>query len=82
MPVLIGIDVGTSRTRALAISTEGEVVADASRVHDLLRPRPGWTEQRPEDWWQAAKQVLAVVAAVADDEIVGLGPAQQRGVGG
>jgi xylulokinase len=77
MPVLIGLDVGTGGTRALAIDAEGDVVADAREAHDLLTPRPGWTEQRPEDWWQAAKQVLAEVAAAADDEIVGLGLAGQ-----
>jgi xylulokinase len=71
--ILLGLDVGTSGTRALAVTTEGELVAEANAPHELLTPRPGWTEQRPAGWWQAAKTVLAEVAAATDDEIVGLG---------
>jgi xylulokinase len=70
--VLVGVDVGTSGTRALAVTTEGELVAEATRPHELLTPRPGWTEQQPAEWWQACKGVLAEVAA-AGGEIVGLG---------
>jgi xylulokinase len=71
--ILLGVDVGTSGTRALAVTTEGELVAEANAPHELLTPRPGWTEQQPADWWQAAKTVLAEVVAATDDEIVGLG---------
>jgi xylulokinase len=71
--VLIGVDVGTSGTRALAVTTDGELVAEATAPHALLTPRPGWTEQRPAEWWQATRSVLAQVAAAAGDEIVGLG---------
>jgi xylulokinase len=70
--VLVGVDVGTSGTRALAVTTEGELVAEATRPHQLLTPRPGWTEQHPAEWWDACKGVLAEVAA-AGGEIVGLG---------
>ena len=70
MAVLIGIDVGTSGTRALAVTTEGELVAEATRPHDLLTPRPGWTEQDPAQWWAACQ---AVLAEVARDDVVGLG---------
>src|SRR3954468_11728165 len=72
MATLIGVDVGTSGTRALAVTVDGELVAEANRPHDLLTPRPGWTEQDPAQWWKAAKAVLAEVAAKADD-VVGLG---------
>jgi xylulokinase len=71
--VLIGVDVGTSGTRALAVTSDGELVAEANAPHELLTPRPGWTEQRPEEWWQAARSALAEVASAAGDEVVGLG---------
>ena len=73
MAVLIGIDVGTSGTRALAVTADGELVAEATRPHELLTPRPGWSEQRPAEWWEACKGVLAEVAAAAGGEIAGLG---------
>src|SRR4051812_44549590 len=72
MATLIGVDVGTSGTRALAVTADGELVAEANRPHDLLTPRPGWTEQDPAQWWKAAKAVLAEVAPQADD-VIGLG---------
>jgi xylulokinase len=72
MATLIGVDVGTSGTRALAVTTEGELVAEADRPHELLTPRPGWSEQDPAQWWDATKAVLAEVAARAD-EVIGLG---------
>jgi xylulokinase len=72
MATLIGVDVGTSGTRALAVTTDGEFVAEANRPHDLLTPHPGWTEQDPGQWWEAAQAVLAEVAAKADD-VVGIG---------
>jgi xylulokinase len=73
MATLIGVDVGTSGTRALVVTTDGELVAEATRPHELLTPRPGWTEQRPEEWWEATKGVLAEVAPKAGDEVAGLG---------
>ena len=72
MAVLVGVDVGTSGTRALAVTTERELLAEATRPHELSSPRPGWTEQQPGEWWHACKDVLAEVAA-AGGEIVGLG---------
>jgi xylulokinase len=75
--VLVGLDVGTSGTRALAVDAEGTVVAEATSRYEPDRPRPGWSEQRPQDWWRAATEVLREVAAGANDEIVGLGLAGQ-----
>src|SRR5919106_1813058 len=73
MATLIGVDVGTSGTRALAVTTEGALVAEATRPHELLTPRPGWTEQHPAQWWEACRGALAEVAAAAGDDVVGLG---------
>ena len=74
MTVLLGVDVGTGGARAVAVSDDGELIADASAGYDLLTPRPGWTEQRPEDWWEGTRRVLAEVArATAGQEIAGLG---------
>ena len=57
--MLVGLDVGTSAVKALAISQTGEVLAKAERVYPVSSPRPGWSEQDPEDWWRAAEAALA-----------------------
>ena len=56
---LVGLDVGTTGVKAVAISPEGEVLATDEESYPLSTPRPGWAEQNPEDWWRAAQAVLA-----------------------
>ena len=58
MTVLVGLDVGTTGVKALAITPEGEVVASAEESYPLSTPHPGWSEQDPEDWWRASGAVL------------------------
>src|SRR5918992_1441756 len=58
-PTLVGLDVGTSGVKALALSHTGEIVARAEREYPLSTPRPGWAEQDPEDWWRATEAALA-----------------------
>ena len=60
---LVGLDVGTSAVKGVAIDEEGRVVATASAEYPLSRPQPGWSEQEPEDWWRAAEDVLARLPA-------------------
>ena len=56
---LIGLDVGTSGVKAIAISPDGELLGTAEESYALSTPRPGWAEQDPEDWWLAAQSCLA-----------------------
>lgn len=53
MSFLLGIDVGTTSTRALLIDEQGAVVASHATEYPLSTPRPGWAEQDPHDWWEA-----------------------------
>src|SRR4051794_5866223 len=74
MRALIGLDVGTSGARAIAVDAEtGELLAEASSEFELLTPKPGWTEQHPEAWWEGSRTALAEVARKVDGEIAGLG---------
>jgi xylulokinase len=57
--VLVGLDVGTTGAKAIAISPEGELLATAEEDYSLSTPRPGWAEQDPEDWWRASQSALA-----------------------
>jgi xylulokinase len=56
---LIGLDVGTTSLKGVAITEDGTVEARASADYALEMPQPGWTQQDPDDWWQAAEAVLA-----------------------
>jgi len=56
---LVGLDIGTSGVKALAVSAGGEVTGRAEHGYPLSTPRPGWAEQDPEDWWRATQKALA-----------------------
>ena len=49
----IGIDLGTSAVKLLLLSDEGKVIKTVSRSYPLEFPQPGWSQQNPEDWWEA-----------------------------
>ena len=55
---LVGLDVGTTGVKAIAVSERGDVLARAEHGYRLATPQPGWTEQDPEDWWRAAEAAL------------------------
>jgi xylulokinase len=58
----LGLDIGTSGVKALIIDARGAIQSSVTVPLKLSTPRPGWAEQRPEDWWDAA--IAAVRRAV------------------
>ncbi|MCW3006774.1 MAG: xylulokinase [Solirubrobacterales bacterium] len=68
---VLGLDVGTTAVKAIALSPDGDVLARAQRPYPLSMPRPGWAEQDPEDWWRASQEALAEVTD--GDEVAGIG---------
>ena len=66
---LVGVDVGTSSVKGLALDGDGTVLARAARSYPVATPRPGWAEQDPERWWEAAEAVLAELDAPNADGI-------------
>ncbi len=67
MTNLFGIDVGTSATKGVAIDPDGAVLARAEAEYPLSTPRPGWSEQDPEDWWRATETILAQLTKTAGE---------------
>jgi xylulokinase len=62
-PTLIGLDVGTTGVKALAVTPDGAVAGRAEVEYPLSTPRPGWAEQQPDDWWQAAQAAMRQLGA-------------------
>lgn len=70
----VGIDIGTSAVKVVAVSLDGTLLAEASRPYPMLTPQPGWVEQLPENWWTATcGAVREVVGALHGAAIVGVG---------
>jgi len=73
MAYLLGIDIGTSGTKALVCDEEGRVRATATSEHDLYSPHPGWSEQDPDQWWEASCESTRAVLAKAGLEGASIG---------
>jgi len=74
--LLLGIDVGTGGCKALLIDPQGDVLAHATTEYPLATPKPLWSEQDPERWWQATAASISQVLAAANvrpDRVAGVG---------
>src|SRR5829696_7201807 len=67
--MFIGLDLGTSALKALLVDEDERVVGTASVPLTVLRPRPGWSEQDPQDWGEAALAALDELASRDPAEI-------------
>ncbi len=48
----VGVDLGTSSVKLLLMEENGEIKNIVTREYPLYFPKPGWSEQKPEDWWE------------------------------
>jgi xylulokinase len=63
MPVL-GIDVGTTGSRALLLGEDGRLIASTTADHAPFRsPQAAWAEQDPDDWWRASQEAVRSLLA-------------------
>ena len=74
MSYLLGIDIGTSGTKVIAIDALGNLVAEAAREYALSTPKPLWAEQNPLDWWDAVCACYREISAkIGAENIAGIG---------
>jgi xylulokinase len=59
--ITLGIDIGTSGTKTLAIDERGTILASATAEYPCSHPHPGWSEQPPQSWWDATVQTVQQV---------------------
>src|SRR4030042_205603 len=76
MRYLLGIDIGTSSTRALLIDENSKLIASSTSDYKLITPKPGWAEQIPDDWWIASINTIKDViekSKISPQNIAGVG---------
>lgn len=74
MNLWVGADLGTSGVKVVVVDAEGSVLATATRTYPLASPRPGWVEQRPQDWWEATSSAIrSALAEVDARSVAGIG---------
>ncbi len=74
----IGIDLGTSACKLLLVDQDGIVQKTVTKEYPLLFPKPGWSEQNPEDWWNACQAgILELLEGVDSAQVEGIGAGGQ-----
>lgn len=69
----IGVDLGTSAVKLLLMEGSGKIVNIVSKEYPLFFPHPGWSEQRPEDWYaQSIAGIKELIADVDKRQIAGI----------
>lgn len=73
MKYYIGVDLGTSAVKLLLMDQNGTVINIVSREYPLYFPHPGWSEQKPEDWWEQTKEgIRQLVESVDKKQVAGI----------
>ena len=62
----IGVDLGTSAVKLLLMDENGNIHKIVSREYPLYFPHPGWSEQKPEDWFAQSMEGIRELTAECD----------------
>ena len=76
MPLLLGLDIGTTSTIGTVIDAEGRTIGVESRPATLHSDHPNWAEEDPEEWWANVGEICRAVLArngVHAEEVAGVG---------
>ena len=74
----IGIDLGTSAVKLLLVNEKGDILNTVSEEYPISFPKPGWSEQNPEDWLKAVeKGIIALTKDFDKTKISGIGAGGQ-----
>ena len=69
----IGVDLGTSAVKLLLMDSAGTIVNIVSREYPLYFPHPGWSEQKPEDWFSNTMEgIKELIADVDKSKVAGI----------
>ena len=74
--MLLGLDISTTGAKAILINQDGDVIGSSTHTYPLSTPKPLWSEQDPEDWWQATQDSIGEVidaSGVDPKNILGIG---------
>ena len=66
MNCYIGADLGTSALKLLLVDKDGGILNSVTKEYDVSYPKPGWSEQQPEDWWNALVSGIKELTADID----------------
>ena len=68
----IGIDLGTSAVKLLLMQGDGKILKIVNREYPISFPKPGWSQQNPEDWYRETMAGIQELLQDSDEKIHGL----------
>ncbi|WP_396277590.1 FGGY-family carbohydrate kinase [Glutamicibacter creatinolyticus] len=71
--VTLGFDVGTSSSKGVLVDSQGNILAQATRPHEVSRPEPGWHEMDPELWWEEFQDISRELLAHGHYKVAAVG---------
>ena len=70
----IGVDLGTSAVKLILTDETGAILRTVSKAYPLSSPKPQWSEQAPEDWWNGVLEGLEELLKGTDSsDVAGIG---------
>jgi glycerol kinase len=76
---ILAIDQGTTNSKAVLVSTSGQILARGSSPVGIEHPKPGWVEQSPQRLWESVLEAIATCRAAAPAvEVLGIAISNQR----
>ncbi|WP_018236871.1 FGGY family carbohydrate kinase [Ensifer sp. BR816] len=76
---ILAIDQGTTNSKAVLVSTAGEILSRGSSTVGIEHPQPGWVEQSPLRIWESVREAIAAcLQAGPDVDILGIAISNQR----
>ncbi len=76
---ILAVDQGTTNSKAVLVSTAGEVLARGSSPVGIDHPQPGWVEQSPLRIWQSVLEAIgACLESAPGVEVIGIAISNQR----
>ena len=75
--MFLGIDLGTSGVKAIVVDESGALAGQGTAPLSVSRPQPLWSEQAPQDWWQATGDAVRAIAPELRAKVRGIGLAGQ-----
>jgi xylulokinase len=73
LKVTLGVDIGSSSSKAVLVDEQGHIVRTAQREHQVSRPQPGWAEMDASIWWTEFTELTTELLAQGGVEVIGIG---------
>ena len=68
----LGIDIGTTSTKLILVSSDGRIICESSQAHNLLSLHRNWAEENADEWWQNVIDALKDIKNKAPEEFANI----------